>query len=68
MRSPWTADAVHEIHFAGAAGLHIKGTEFLAKVATEEETLEVIAAQTSAMRPQTRRKLLSENAVKLYRL
>jgi predicted TIM-barrel fold metal-dependent hydrolase len=30
--------------------------------------LEVIAGQTSAMRPQTRRKLLGENAAKLYRL
>jgi nitrite reductase (NADH) large subunit len=45
-------DSGYEIHFAGAAGLHIKGTEFLAKVATEEETLEVIAALTQLYREQ----------------
>jgi nitrite reductase (NADH) large subunit len=45
-------DSGFEIHFAGAAGLHIKGTEFLAKVATEEETLEVIAALTQLYREQ----------------
>ncbi len=41
-----------EIHFAGAAGLHIKGTEFLTKVETEEETLEVIAALTQLYREE----------------
>ena len=45
-------DSGYEIHFAGAAGLHIKGTEFLAKVTTEEETLEVIAALTQLYREQ----------------
>jgi nitrite reductase (NADH) large subunit len=45
-------DSGYEIHFAGAAGLHIKGTEFLAKVATEDETLEVIAAVTQLYREQ----------------
>ena len=30
----------YEIHFGGAAGLDIKGTELLCKVATEEEALE----------------------------
>ena len=45
-------DSGYEIHFAGAAGLHIKGTEFLCKVATEEETLEVIAALTQLYREQ----------------
>src|SRR4051794_39335783 len=45
-------DSGFEIHFAGAAGLHIKGTEFLGKVATEEETLEVIAALTQLYREQ----------------
>ncbi|MDR3496936.1 MAG: nitrite reductase large subunit NirB [Ancalomicrobiaceae bacterium] len=33
-----------EIHYAGAAGLHIQGTIVLAKVATEDECVEVIAA------------------------
>ncbi len=41
-------DSGYEIHFAGAAGLHIKGTEFLAKVATEEEALEVIVRASSS--------------------
>ena len=45
-------DSGYEIHFAGAAGLHIKGTEFLGKVATEEETLEVIVALTQLYREQ----------------
>jgi nitrite reductase (NADH) large subunit len=45
-------DSGYEIHFAGAAGLHIKGTEFLAKVATEDETLEVIVALTQLYREQ----------------
>jgi nitrite reductase (NADH) large subunit len=45
-------DSGFEIHFAGAAGLHIKGTEFLGKVATEEETLEVIVALTQLYREQ----------------
>jgi nitrite reductase (NADH) large subunit len=45
-------DSGYEIHFAGAAGLHIKGTEFLAKVATENETLEVICALTQLYREQ----------------
>jgi nitrite reductase (NADH) large subunit len=45
-------DSGFEIHFAGAAGLHIKGTEFLGKVATEDETLEVICALTQLYREQ----------------
>jgi nitrite reductase (NADH) large subunit len=45
-------DSGYEIHFAGAAGLHIKGTEFLAKVATEDEALEVIVALTQLYREQ----------------
>src|SRR5262245_19865911 len=40
----------YDIHFAGAAGLHIKGTEFLCKVETEEETIAVIAALTQLYR------------------
>ena len=38
--------------FAGAAGLHIKGTEFLTKAATEDETLEIIVALTQLYREQ----------------
>ncbi|MEO6338808.1 MAG: nitrite reductase large subunit NirB [Caulobacteraceae bacterium] len=37
-------DSGYEIHIGGAAGLHIKGTEILGKVATEEEALELIVA------------------------
>jgi nitrite reductase (NADH) large subunit len=37
-------DSGYEIHIGGAAGLHIKGTQVLTKVATEEEAIETIAA------------------------
>jgi nitrite reductase (NADH) large subunit len=37
-------DSGYEIHVGGAAGLHIKGTEVLTKVGTEEEAIEIIAA------------------------
>ncbi len=37
-------DSGYEIHFAGAAGLDIKGTEILGQVKTEDEALEHIAA------------------------
>ncbi|MDR3373433.1 MAG: nitrite reductase large subunit NirB [Ancalomicrobiaceae bacterium] len=37
-------DSGYEIHYAGAAGLHIQGTIVLTKVATEDECIEVIAA------------------------
>jgi nitrite reductase (NADH) large subunit len=37
-------DSGYEIHVGGAAGLHIKGTEVLTKVATEAEAVEIIAA------------------------
>ena len=37
-------DSGYEIHFAGAAGLDIKGTEVLTLVATEDEALEHIVA------------------------
>ncbi len=45
-------DSGYEIHFAGAAGLHIRGTEVLAKVATEDEAVEMIAALTQLYREQ----------------
>ncbi len=47
-------DSGYEIQFAGAAGLHIKGTEFLTKVASEDECIEVIAALIEEYREQAR--------------
>jgi nitrite reductase (NADH) large subunit len=37
-------DSGYEIHVGGAAGLHIKGTEILTRVPTEEAAIEMIAA------------------------
>jgi len=45
-------DSGYEIHFAGAAGLHIKGTQLLCKVAGEDECIEIIAALTQLYREQ----------------
>ncbi|EIM26706.1 nitrite reductase large subunit NirB [Microvirga lotononidis] len=45
-------DSGFEIHFAGAAGLHIKGTQILCKVPDEDECIEVIAALTQLYREQ----------------
>ena len=45
-------DSGYEIHFAGAAGLDIKGTEVLGLVKTEEEALEHIAALVQMYREQ----------------
>ncbi|MFM9941668.1 MAG: nitrite reductase large subunit NirB [Hyphomicrobiaceae bacterium] len=47
-------DSGYDIHFAGAAGLDIKGTEVLGHVETEAETIEVIAALTQLYREQGR--------------
>ncbi len=47
-------DSGYEIHFAGAAGLEIKGTEVLGLVKTEEEAIEYIAALTQMYREQGR--------------
>lgn len=44
----------YDIHFAGAAGLDIKGTEVLGHVDTEAEAIEVIAALTQLYREQGR--------------
>ncbi len=44
----------YDIHFAGAAGLDIKGTEVLGHVATEAETIEAIAALVQLYREQGR--------------
>ena len=42
-------DSGYDIHFAGAAGLDIKGTEVLGHVDTEDEAIEVIAALDAAL-------------------
>jgi nitrite reductase (NADH) large subunit len=47
-------DSGFEIHFAGAAGLDIKGTEILCNVKTEDEALEYIVALTQMYREQGR--------------
>jgi nitrite reductase (NADH) large subunit len=47
-------DSGYEIHFAGAAGLDIKGTEVLGLVKTEDEAIEVIAALVQMYREQAR--------------
>ncbi len=44
----------YDIHFAGAAGLDIKGTEVLGHVATETEAIEMIAAVIQLYREQGR--------------
>jgi nitrite reductase (NADH) large subunit len=47
-------DSGYEIHFAGAAGLDIKGTEVLGHAATEDEALEMIVALVQLYREQGR--------------
>lgn len=47
-------DSGYDIHFAGAAGLDIKGTELLGHVETEAEAIEVIAALVQLYREQGR--------------
>lgn len=47
-------DSGYDIHFAGAAGLDIKGTEVLGHVATEAEAMDVIGALTQLYREQGR--------------
>jgi nitrite reductase (NADH) large subunit len=47
-------DSGYEIHFAGAAGLDIKGTEVLGLVRTEDEALEHIVALVQMYREQGR--------------
>jgi len=45
-------DSGYDIHFAGAAGLDIKGTEILGHVDTEEEVMEYIMALLQMYREQ----------------
>ncbi|SFV35124.1 nitrite reductase (NADH) large subunit [Devosia crocina] len=47
-------DSGYEIHFGGAAGLDIKGTEVLCHARSEDEALEIIAALTQLYREQGR--------------
>lgn len=47
-------DSGYEIHFAGAAGLHVRQTDLLCKVASEDECIEIIAALTQLYREQGR--------------
>jgi nitrite reductase (NADH) large subunit len=37
-------DSGYDIHIAGASGLHVRATDLLGHVETEEETLEIVAA------------------------
>lgn len=45
-------DSGYEIHYAGAAGLDIRGTRILCSVKTEEEVMEYICALTQMYREQ----------------
>ncbi len=45
-------DSGYDIHFAGAAGLDIKGTELLGHADSEDEALEIITALTQMYREQ----------------
>jgi nitrite reductase (NADH) large subunit len=47
-------DSGYDIHFAGAAGLDIHGTDVLGHVETEDEAIEVIAALVQLYREQGR--------------
>jgi nitrite reductase (NADH) large subunit len=45
-------DSGYEIHIGGAAGLHIRGTDLLTRVGTEQEALWTICAATQLYREQ----------------
>ena len=45
-------DSGYELHFAGAAGLDIKGTEVLGHVKTEDDVIEYVVALTQMYREQ----------------
>lgn len=47
-------DSGYDIHFAGAAGLDIKGTELLCHADSEDEALEIVVALTQLYREQGR--------------
>ncbi len=45
-------DSGYELHFAGAAGMHVRGTDILCKVETEDEVLEYASALMQLYREQ----------------
>ena len=45
-------DSGYELHFAGAAGMHLKATEILCNVASEDEVVEYCAATMQLYREQ----------------
>jgi len=45
-------DSGYEVHYAGAAGIHIQGTTRLTTVETEEEVMEITAAMMQMYREQ----------------
>ena len=47
-------DSGYELHFGGAAGMHVKGTDILCTVETEDEALEYCAAMVQLYREQGR--------------
>jgi nitrite reductase (NADH) large subunit len=47
-------DSGYELHFAGAAGMHVKATELLCTVASEDEVIEHCAALLQLYREQGR--------------
>ena len=47
-------DSGYEIHFAGAAGMHVKQTDLLCSVASEDEVIETVAALMQLYREQGR--------------
>ncbi|HRE21766.1 MAG TPA: nitrite reductase large subunit NirB [Rhabdaerophilum sp.] len=47
-------DSGYDIHFAGAAGLDIHGTQLLGHADTEDETIEIVGALTQLYREQGR--------------
>jgi nitrite reductase (NADH) large subunit len=47
-------DSGYELHFAGAAGMHVKGTELLCTVVSEDEVLEYCGALLQLYREQGR--------------
>ena len=47
-------DSGYELHFAGAAGMHVKGTELLCSVSTEDEVIEYTGALMQLYREQGR--------------
>jgi len=47
-------DSGYELHIGGNGGIHLRGTDLLCKVATEEEALEYCAAFTQLYREEAR--------------